>query len=222
MKLQIGKSIKVRKGILCPDDPEFDLSGWQGRIIEVSEDEDGEVTIGIAWDSLTLKEMPELYIEKSEADGLDWALMYLSPSEVEQVKPRDSEKDTDEIKNTIENRFEWLGMGEEGKRILAIVNSAKNNDEWEVMKIWKKHMKQNLKFPFESFVNEYQSRSPFKQGDILRVFSIETVDDLYGLIVSCKAGRKQCHFPLADLAAVDEKSDNAMHIQDYRIWFANR
>ena len=63
MNLKTGKSVKVRKGILCPDDPEFDLSGWQGRIIEVSEDEDGEMTIGIAWDSLTLKEMPERYIE---------------------------------------------------------------------------------------------------------------------------------------------------------------
>ena len=222
MKLKTGESVKVRKGILCPDDPEFDLSGWQGRIIEVSEDENGEMIIGIAWDSLTLKEMPELYIEKSETDGLDWAVIYLSPSDVEQVKLRDSEKDTDEIRKKIEDRFEWLGMGEEGKRIQAIVNSVENNDEWELMKIWKKHLKQNLKFPFESVVDEYQSRGSFKQGDRLRVSGIETVDDPYGVIVSCKAGRRQFHFPLADLAAVDNKSDNAMHIQDYRVWFANR
>jgi hypothetical protein len=222
MNLKTGKSVKVRKGILCPDDLEFDLSGWQGRIIDVSEDENGEMIIGIAWDSLTLKEMPERYIEKSETDGLDWAVMYLSPSDVEQVKPRDSEKDTDEIRNKIEDRFEWLGMGEEGKRIQAIVNSAKNNDEWELMKIWEKHLKQNLQFPFESVVNEHQSKGPFRQGDRLRVSGIETVDDLYGVIVSCKAGRGRYDFPLADLAAVDEKSDNAMHIQDYRVWFANR
>jgi hypothetical protein len=39
MNLKTGKSMKVRKGILCPYDPEFDLSGWQGRIIDVREEE---------------------------------------------------------------------------------------------------------------------------------------------------------------------------------------
>ncbi len=42
------------------------------------------------------------------------------------------------------------------------------------------------------------------------------------IIVTCKAGRKKYAFPLADLAAIEKKSDNARHIQDYRVWFANR
>ena len=46
--------------------------------------------------------------------------------------------------------------------------------------------------------------------------------DLYGVIASCKAGRRRYDFPLVDLAAIDEKSENARHIQDYRVWFANR
>ncbi|MBM9521240.1 hypothetical protein JWG39_15575 [Desulforhopalus vacuolatus] len=222
MNLKKGQSVKVKKGVLCPDDPEFDLSGWQGRIIDVSEDENGEITIGIAWDSLTFKEMPERYIEKSKTDGLDWTVMYLPDSDVEQVKPRDSEKYTDEIRNELEGHFEWLEIGGEGKRIQAVINSAKSNDEWEMMEVWEKYLKQNLKFPFESVVDEYQSKSPFRQGDRLRVSGIETVDDLYGVIVSCKAGRRKYYFPLADLAAADEVSDNSRHIQDYRVWFANR
>ena len=222
MKLKTGQSVKVRKGILCPDDPEFDLSGWQGRIIDVSEDENGEMTIGIAWDSVTLGEMPDDYIGKSEADGLDWATMYLSSSDVEQVKARDSEKDADKIRNRLESSFEWIGMGKEGERIQAVVNSAKNSNDWEVMKVWGKYLKKNLKFPFESIVDEYQDRGPLRQGDRLRISGVELIDDLYGVIVSCKRSREKFAIPLADIAAVDEKSDNARYIQDYRVWFANR
>ncbi|MCP4115814.1 MAG: hypothetical protein GY737_10490, partial [Desulfobacteraceae bacterium] len=206
MKLKLGQGVKVRKGVLCPDDLEFDISGWRGRIIDVSEDENGEMTIGIAWDSLTLKGMPERYIEKSETDGLDWTIIYLSPSDVELVKSRDSEKNTDKIRSELEKRFEWSGMGEEGKRIQAVVSSVKTNDDFELMTVWKKHLEQNLDFPFESIVDEFQSKGPFKQGDRLNVFGIESVDDLYGVIISCKAGRRRCSFPLADLAAVDGKS----------------
>ena len=109
MKLKTGQSVKVKKGILCPDDPEFDLSGWQGRLIDIEKDENGETIIDIAWDSITLKEMSEEYIVKCEADGLEWASMYLSLSDVEQVNERDSEKDTDKIRSELENRFGWIG-----------------------------------------------------------------------------------------------------------------
>ncbi len=148
MKLKTGQSVKVKKGILCPDDPEFDLSGWQGRIIDIGEDENGETIIDIVWDSITLKEMSEEYIVKCEADGLDWASMYLFPSDVEQVNERDSKKDTDKIRNEIEIRFAWIGVGEEGKRIQAVVNSAKDSSDREIMKTWGNYLEKHYEIPF--------------------------------------------------------------------------
>lgn len=76
MKYLIGHVVKVKDGVLCPDDPQFDLSGWQGRVIDISEDEEGH-TIGLEWDSITLDEMPKSYIEIGEQEGLNWAEMYL-------------------------------------------------------------------------------------------------------------------------------------------------
>jgi hypothetical protein len=222
MKLKTGQSVKVKKGILCPDDPEFDLSGWQGRIIYIDEDENGETIIDIVWDSITLKEMPEEYIVKSEADGLDWTSMCLFPSDVEKVNERDSNKDTDKIRNELENRFGWIGMGEEGKRIQSVVNSAKNSSDCEIMKSWGNYLEKHLKFPFESVVEEYQGKLPVRQKDKLRIIGIKLVDDNYGVIVSCKSGHSKFDIPLADIAAVDENSDNARHINDYCVWFANR
>ncbi len=90
------------------------------------------------------------------------------------------------------------------------------------MTVWEKHLKQNLNFPFKTRVNESQSRGPLKYGDKLKVLRINLVDDHYGVIVSCRKGLKRHDFPLADLAAIDEESDNARHLQDYRTWFANQ
>lgn len=217
MKLKEGQSVKVKKGVLCPGAPEFDLSGWQGRIFDVDED-----LIGISWDSITFKEMPDPYVEKSEREVLDWATMYLYASDLEPAKPRDTEADAREALRELEARFGWLSLGEEGERIQAVVNSAKSHDEREVAKAWEKHLKKTLAFPFDALVAEAQDRGPLRQGDKLRVVKMVSLDDLYGIIVSCKAKGSQYDFPLADLEAKDENSANAQPLQDYCVWFANR
>jgi len=83
MKYRMGQVVKVKDGVLCPDDPDFVLSGWQGRVIDIDEDDEGP-TIGIKWDSLTLNEIPKSYIEKSEEEGVSWAEIYLSDSDIVQ------------------------------------------------------------------------------------------------------------------------------------------
>jgi hypothetical protein len=40
MKHKIRQTVKVKNGVLCPDDLEFNLSGWTGRIIELDEDDE--------------------------------------------------------------------------------------------------------------------------------------------------------------------------------------
>ena len=33
--MKIGDCVKVKKGVLEPDTEKFEISGWQGRIIEI-------------------------------------------------------------------------------------------------------------------------------------------------------------------------------------------
>ncbi len=221
MKFTEGQSVKVKMGVLCPDDPEFDLGGWQGRIRHIDDDA-GETIIGISWDSVTLREMPERYIEKSEEEGMDWASMYLAPSDVDVVEPRDTEEETENVKDELQGRFKWFGMGEEGLRIQSVVDSAKSDDPLGTEDAWEKHLRENLQFPIDCVISEYQERGPLRQGDQVKVIGIELSDDLYGVIVSCRVGRKRYSFPLVDLEAVDETSDNARYISDYGTWFCNR
>ena len=134
MKFKIEQTVKVKNGVLCPDDSEFDLSGWTGRIIDLVEDE--EPTIGIEFDSITLKDMPEKFIKKSEREGLDWYRIYLDVNDVKRTKSRDKEQEAKIVRNEIKKRFEWIGIGSEGELIQSVINSAESFKEWDELKAW--------------------------------------------------------------------------------------
>jgi hypothetical protein len=220
MKHKIGQTVKVKNRVLCPDDSEFNLSGWTGRIIDLVEDE--EPTIGIEFDSITLKNMPEKFIKKSEQEGLDWSRIYLDVNDVERTKSRDTEQDAKKVRNEIKKRFEWIGIGSEGELIQSVINSADSFKEWDTLKAWGKYLEKNLQFPFETIIHESWGRGPLNEGDILKVFGIELIDDHYGIIVACRKGRKRYDFPLVDLKVPEKKSINSDTIEAYQTWFANR
>lgn len=78
---------------MCLDYESLCIGSYQGRVFEIEED-----IIGIRWDSVTLKQLPQEYIKHSEEDGLDWAKMYLSSNEIESAYPRDSEETADQVR----------------------------------------------------------------------------------------------------------------------------
>jgi uncharacterized protein YodC (DUF2158 family) len=67
MLFNVGDSVKVKEGIMCPDDDSVCIGGWQGRISDTGDDG----IVEIFWDSVTLRQMPDEYIRQSEAEGLD-------------------------------------------------------------------------------------------------------------------------------------------------------
>jgi len=213
MRFKVGDSVRVKKGVLCPDDDSVNIAGWQGRIFEI-EDRD---LIGIRWDSITLKHLPREYIQQSEEEGMGWAEMYLSADDIEPASPRDSKETADQVRQEMESKSSWLGDGEEGQRILRVIENAE--DEVEA---WNNHLAQVLTFPFDAEVSEPQDRGRLDYGDKVRVHGITDSDDLYGVLVEVTSGRKRCVFPLCDLTVQDKKSPNYRPVKDYCVWFANR
>jgi hypothetical protein len=94
-------------------------------------------------------------------------------------------------------------------------------DEREASKAWGRYLEQNLRFPFEAEVSEYQERGRLRQGDRVWVLGISVLDDLYGVIVSGKRGSESIDFPLCDLDVVGD-GVNEQVVSDYAVWFANR
>ncbi len=86
-----GHSVVVRNGVKEPYYGE-DISGWQGRIRQIEKTVEGVARFEIEWDSVTLKGMPEEYIEKCHKDAHPWDSSTLWPTDVEPCKPRDRRK----------------------------------------------------------------------------------------------------------------------------------
>ena len=211
MPFKINDSVKIKEGVMCPDNDSLFIGGWQGRIFEIEE------VIGIRWDSITLKQLPLEYIKKSEEEGLDWAEMYLYLDEIEPASPRDTEETVEEVQEQMEAKYSWFGEGKEGERILKVIADAEDIEE-----AWKDHLEQVLSFPFDAEVSEYQERGPLKTDDQVKVNGIVEADDLYGVLVNVTRGRERFVFPLCDLTVRDKKSTNYTPVKDYCVWFANR
>jgi hypothetical protein len=88
---EIGLSVIVKEGIPDPDYGQ-DLSGWQGRIIDIKDENKDDPLLLIKWDSQTLKKMPRSMTEACEKDGLASDQMYLYGNDVDPVISPDRQR----------------------------------------------------------------------------------------------------------------------------------
>ena len=219
-KLRKGDSVVVKPGVLDYDFG-IDMEGWQGRITEITPAGNQE-TVMVAWDSITLRNMPDEMLEQCEEQGLDWTIYGIEATDVELTEPRDTEADVNQAVKEISHKYAWTYLGEEGKRINRILSGIDPDDEMTLLRAWGKHLNQHLQFPFEAEIVELARRGPLRVGDRLNVQGISSVEDLYGIIVKVRRGRRRYDVLLCDLEAVNKSSSNYQVLRDYVIWFANR
>lgn len=217
MTFKKGDIVKIKQGVLDPDFGD-DIGGWQGYVSDVVDDD----FVCIALDSISLSECPAEYITKCEEDGLDWEQMYLSANDVEIASQRDTTADLNDTREAMHLKHKWDYLGKSSKRIHEVLKGANITNENEVMDAWEQYLREKLSFPFEAEISQYQDKGTLQQGDKIRIHGIVGSDDLYGVLVKLRFGRKVYHFPLCDIVAGDKKTHNYMILDDYSIWFANR
>jgi len=217
INFKLGDSVVVKPNVIDPD-LNVNIGSWQGRISEINSKDN---VVCISWDSLTLQQMPSDMIEQCEEEGLDWANMYLNPEEVKLTTPRDSQKEVKKIIELLEKKHKWSYLGEEGRRIQAVLAKAKD-DDGAAFEAWEEHFGKVLKFPFEAEVSEPQERGPLRDGDTVTIFGLEGSEDLYGIFASLRHKGQKYVFPLCDLEVTDKGSSNYQPVKDYVVWFANR
>jgi len=195
------------------------MSGWQGRVKKLYLDANSAL---IEFDSITINELPNTYIECCEVDGCSWTEYGYGLQWLEAAEPRDSLHDAVKAEEAREVQVRYLYLGEEGRDINKILGGIAPGNIMADLGAWEEHMLQHLDFPFAAQVNELLVRSPLRVGDRVKVHGIEIVDEMYGIIVKLRRGREHFHHPLCDLAAIDQSSSNHDIVQLYRVWFANR
>lgn len=148
--------------------------------------------------------------------------MSLEANDVELAKSRDTTKAAEKVIKKLEAKHAWDHLEEEDKRIQAVLADVDPDDEWAAVEAWEKHLRKVLQLPFNVEVSESQDRGPLQCGDKVSVKGLTMIDDLYGIIVEGRFGRKKYHFPLCDLEPVGKRQPNYQVVHDFAVWFANR
>jgi len=223
MNMKLGDSVIVKQGIKEPDLEEFEIGGWQGRVVEIdSESDKDNILITIEWDSLTLKQIPSNYIEQSERDGLDWQNMTLYKSELEKAKSRDKKEHVKQIQDKLSDKHRWDSLGDEGKRISKVLDNVNPNDELKCLQKWVEYLDNELTFPIHAIVSDSEDNWLIKIGDKVVIKSLPHIVDMYGIISSIRLNGEKYEFPLCNLEAIDKTKADYQLIDDYRTWFANK
>jgi hypothetical protein len=223
LKIKIGDSVIVSHGIKEPDFGEFEIGGWQGRIVEIDTRTDNDnILITIEWDSLTLKQIPSDYIEQSENEGYDWQNMTLYDSDLEETNPRDNKESVEKSQDELADKYNWVSFGAKGLRIYKVLGTINPQDEMKCLQKWVAHLDKELIFPIDAIVSESEDNWLIKTGDKVLIKSLPHIVDMFGVIASIKLNGKKYEFPLCDLEAKNRARPNFQLIDDYRTWFANK
>lgn len=216
---KIGDSIVVKEGVTDADFSELVLGGQQGRIVEFDTDEEGEQLVDIAWDGQSLQAMKDL-IPVCDEEGIEWRNCTLYLSEILPATARDTAEEADIVAIQLFNEYIWSDFGEQGKRICAVVGHLdhEQHEDIDFMQAWTDHMASKLLFPFEARISELPENENLEAGELVKVKSLASPNDLMGVMVSVNAATGHYEIPLCDL-----ETDNAKYIQlldDYNTWYA--
>jgi hypothetical protein len=101
---------------------------------------------------------------------------------------------------------------------------------WKI-RDWMKWLEANLMFPFtvKRFVDDdgfhfpnIAKHEPFRLGRTMKALNLIYEDDLYGVIVKVREGRRVGSVPLCDLTVLPQDDGNFRFVEEYTVWFANR
>jgi len=120
--MKIGDCVKIKKGILDSDFEKYDMSGWQGRIIEI--DHVDGIQYEIELDSFTLKEIPRQYIYDSLDDGSDYAIMYVNSLDVEKAEPCDTVDEVRAVRKKMNEKLDYISVLDDEENITNLLSAC--------------------------------------------------------------------------------------------------
>ncbi|WP_395146083.1 calcium-binding protein [Armatimonas sp.] len=218
----VGDTVIVNPEVICPDYPTVALGGWQGWIKDIYPE---EKMVEIVWDQLSLEALPDAHIYELEQDGLEWASIVLSWSDVSKAEPRGTIAEAEAVHAVLEKRHRWDYLAEENPGISALLGPLEDTSTQACLQAWEHHLATALTFPFEACreeaMGDESGQGPVAVGSVVKVVAVDYVDEHYGILVKVKVGHSNYILPLCELEATDTDSANYQPLRDYVVWFAN-
>ena len=222
--IKIGNNVKVKEGVNDPDDEDYSIAGWQGWVVEVYDEnlsaENAEnLQFMLAWDSVTLKNIPRTRLIELEREGYDWTMMCLDINDVDIATPRDKMEDAEAVSEALSDDIYWEGMGEEGEQIVQILGNAQTSKE--AYKAWEVFLRKELTFPFAAEYYSYDEPIIPNESNI-NALKLESIDVDFGISVVVSFKNATYQVALSDLDIKNEKSPNFKALDLYSTWFTNK
>ena len=102
--------------------------------------------------------------------------------------------------------------------------------EWQE-RDWLTWLNEKLIFPFmvtrtedeeDAFFTDVAKTEPFRLGHTMKVLNLEVEDDLYGIILKVREGKKVGYVPLCDVEVASKEDKNYWPVREYASWFPER
>lgn len=123
----------------------------------------------------------------------------------------------------LNSKIYWIDLYDEqeiNEKYGEIFKGISPSDYYELYEKWKDYLSNELSFPFEVEVVE-SMRGGLKIGTKIKLLDLDDYDDMYGIFGIGKSEMGAVTFPICNVEATDEKSNNYELLRDYVIWFAN-
>ena len=118
--MKIGDCVKVKRGILDWEFEKYDMTGWQGRIIEI--DHVDGIQFQIELDSITLKQISRRYILESLDNGSDYAIMDVNSLDVEKVEPRDTVDEVRAVRKMMNEKLDYVSVLDDEENVTKLLS----------------------------------------------------------------------------------------------------
>ncbi|HPH95019.1 MAG TPA: calcium-binding protein [Anaerolineaceae bacterium] len=217
---KVSDAVAVKLGVK-DDEQGIDLAGWQGRIMEIIQAENGQAAAIVRWDSLTLRRMSRRYMDHCRQNGQDWGEMVLNLDQLELTQPRDTQEQAEKAYRELSARSSRTYPEDQMMRIQQVMDDGEEN-ELSALETWRHHLKTSLTLPFEAQVVEFEEGKFIHSGDKVLVTCVALVDDMYGVTAHIKFKGRYFEFPICYLEAMEDKTSNRQLVEDYNAWFATR
>jgi hypothetical protein len=104
------------------------------------------------------------------------------------------------------------------KKVLKGVSTKKIDIQLD---IWLDYLEKELSFPFKASIQDSENFE-LKWKDIVNVKQIEDFEDMYGILLEIRKGRKKYIFPLCELEVVEKQSRNRFIIDAFLEWWTEK
>ncbi len=225
--LQPGQTVRVKDGVAAPDQLEIDIGGWYARVRGVVFREEGtdRPLVMIEWDALTLRALPEPYLDHAAAHSLMPHCMTLYTDEVEPAEPRDTPLDAWIARGEMDLPGTWLHAGETGRRIMETVADARFalDPEAAAYEVWENALRERMRFPFQaSIADDTPEDWLMHTGDTLKLTGVDSWVEEHGVLANVVPEDREDDgytFPISYLEHLNADEATEIALVDYRSWF---